>query len=287
MWDFFKLKINMIISISGKIGSGKDTVAKIIQYLTTLNKFPQKFSPEDTFESLLTYWEDGNDEHSLSQWKDGGWEIKKFAYKLKQIVSLLTGIPVKDLEKQEVKDSYLGEEWLDVNYKTLKVDKETNFKNKSTVRELLQTLGTEALRDIIHPNIHVNALFADYKSLYTGGVDPYMDLGMSNEQREKIKVDITPIYPNWLISDLRFENEAQSVKDRNGLLIRVERNPFEDKSTVNNIEKYIHPSETALDNYKQWDYIINNDGTIEELVEKVRQILIEENILKNESIKEE
>ena len=36
---------------------------------------------------------------------------------------------------------------------------------KLTPRKLLQLLGTDCGRDIIHPNIWVNALFADYVSV--------------------------------------------------------------------------------------------------------------------------
>ena len=37
-------------------------------------------------------------------------------------------------------------------------------------------------------------------------------------------------------------------------------------------------SETVLDN-AEFDYVIQNDGTIEELINKVREILIKEKIL--------
>jgi hypothetical protein len=39
-----------------------------------------------------------------------------------------------------------------------------------------------------------------------------------------------------------------------------------------------HPSETALDDAK-FDYEIINDGTIEDLIEKVKEILIKEQII--------
>ena len=40
----------------------------------------------------------------------------------------------------------------------------------------------------------------------------------------------------------------------------------------------LHPSETALDD-AEFDYEIINDGTIEDLIEKVKEILIKENII--------
>jgi hypothetical protein len=39
-----------------------------------------------------------------------------------------------------------------------------------------------------------------------------------------------------------------------------------------------HPSETALDDTK-FDYEIINDGSIEDLIEKVKEILIEQKII--------
>ena len=90
----------MIIGISGKIGSGKDTIGRIIQMF---------FMPQKAKFYLQPDWLKGIDNYLLTKQSD--WQIKKFAYKLKQIVSILTGIPVEDLEKQEVKDRVLGEEW--------------------------------------------------------------------------------------------------------------------------------------------------------------------------------
>ena len=41
-----------------------------------------------------------------------------------------------------------------------------------------------------------------------------------------------------------------------------------------------HKSETALDN-AEFDYEIINDGTISELIDKIRNILIENKLIKN------
>lgn len=274
----------MIIAISGKIGSGKDTVGKIINYLTA-----KKNNPNITY---LDYCE----ALDLSDKYLGIFEIKKFAGKLKQIVFILTGIPVGDLEKQEVKDRVLGEEWnrdiyqvidsngnvlsktlhveaakIDFNYFAEHLNKEVSIKiiknQPITVRQLLQEVGTDAMRDVIHPNIWVNALFVDYC--------PYSTRGSSYECVES----------NWIITDCRFPNELEAIKKRNGISIRVERDTREFKEYFNGkewVEKdnpfNQHPSETALDD-ATFDYTIYNDGTIEELIEKVKQILIQEKII--------
>lgn len=90
----------MIISINGKIGSGKDTVGRIIQYLTT---YPKQECSYNSF--VIDQGVDTNVEEHYE------WQIKKFAGKLKEIASLMLNIPVSDFEKQEVKDLILNEEW--------------------------------------------------------------------------------------------------------------------------------------------------------------------------------
>jgi hypothetical protein len=177
---------NNLIGISGKIGSGKDTVGSILQ----------------------DYSDDNAEDY----------QIKKFATKLKEIAALLIGCDVSDFEDREFKEKELGEEW-----------------NGLTPRKILQLLGTEAGRNIIHPNIWVNALFADFED------------------------------SNWIITDVRFPNEAQAIKDRGGIVIRVERPGGESHCGG------AHASETALDTYN-FDYVIDNEGNIDELIDKVKQL---------------
>lgn len=179
-----------LIGISGKISSGKDQVGEYIQELV-----------ED-------------------------FKIKKFAYKLKLITSILTGIPVEDLEKREVKDSFLGPEW---NYVFA-----SGIEQQMTVRVFMQKLGTEGLREGVHKNIWVNALFSDY----TPG-------------------------EGWIITDTRFPNEAEAIKNRGGIIIRVNRP---------GISSGDHPSETSLDEW-EFDHVITNDSTLEDLKQKVSDCL--------------
>lgn len=256
----------MIIAISGKIGSGKDTVGSIIQYLTDYKSL--QYTHPITEQDYKSYLRNNHNKYS-------NWQIKKFAYKLKQVVSLLTSIPVEDLEKQEVKDKVLGEEWsFDKQFKPATVDEDTPMveytRKLPTVRWMLQRVGTEAMRNQIHENVWVNALFADYKETYESG--------------SLRQVDDSRKYLNWIITDLRFPNELKAVEDRDGITIRINRDIISrglsnsDVSTVITNIKNEHPSETALDN-AQFKYTIDNNGTIEELVEKVKEILILEKII--------
>jgi hypothetical protein len=193
-----------VISITGKIGSGKDTAADIIKSL----------SPSYN------------------------WEVKKFAGKLKTVASILTGIPVEKFEDQEFKKTLLGKEW-----STWNDHEEPVF---MTVRDLLQKLGTEAMRDGLHQDSWINAMWADYK--------------------------LDKTYPNWIITDTRFMNEVESVNNHDGILIRIKR----DSGNTVGIQ---HISETALDGFTGFHYEINNNGTLEDLKRKLEDILILENLI--------
>lgn len=92
-------------------------------------------------------------------------------------------------------------------------------------------------------------------------------------------------YPDWVISDVRFLNEAKAIKEREGIVIRVNRPKVietvgliimdmstDDRSKDVHIKSKEHESETALDDYEDFDYVINNDGTIEDLIKQVKLI---------------
>jgi hypothetical protein len=249
----------MIIGINGKIGSGKDTVGKIIQYLT----LPNTHGPYIGFETF--------DDNTLA--RNSKFEIKKFAGKLKQTASLLTGIPIEKFEDQEFKQSYLGSEWATVRVNPLNaipVFENVQFNEVMSVRELLQKLGTDAVRDGLHKDAWVNALFADYKSkrelLQADGTWIESDTG-------EVDFGVSIKYPKWIITDMRFSNEMEAIVKRGGLTIKVIRPVKKSKTTPR-----LHPSETALDGHTM-HYDIINDGSMEDLIAKVREILIEQKII--------
>lgn len=313
----------MIIGISGKIGSGKDLIAKIIQYLYlvhikdtlrgNLDVLNEEFNPIIDYNTLF----------------GTSWEVKKFARKLKEIVALLIGCTLEQLEDQNFKSTNLSKEW-----STWKVRNEftkitipnklflseedarafcdecnnsqhqyTYWEEPTTPRKLLQLIGTEIGRNIIHPNCWLNSTFSDY-----------LPNNLANWQ-----IGSEREFPNWIITDMRFINEIEGIHARKGISIRVNRHlrinehklytlaqnnldlndPDMDKAHTiagrlglgfdESTNEWIdiedcyrgkeHESETALDNYKNFDYIIDNNGSIEELVEKVKVILIKEGII--------
>jgi hypothetical protein len=108
--------------------------------------------------------------------------------------------------------------------------------NGKTYRHVIQTLGTEWGRDLIDQNLWVSA--------WSRKVDQYFHV---------------------VVDDLRFLSEAKAIKDRKGIIIRLERDGA-------NIGDDQHRSETEL--WKiQNNYTIDNSGTKEEMWEQMRLIL--------------
>jgi hypothetical protein len=200
-----------LIGISGKIGSGKDTFAEIIRLLTSM--------PYLTNETIEHYLNNPNKNVMRTEWS-----VKKFAGKLKEVATLLTGIPTHKFEDQDFKKTNLPEEW-NIWYPN------QDRSEPMTVRELLQKLGTDAMRNGLHVNTWVNATFANFL----------------NTSR-------------WLITDVRFPNEAAAIIEKGGILVRLERNS----------DTGDHPSETSLDNY-EFSIVIENKGSLLELIQKARE----------------
>lgn len=102
-----------------------------------------------------------------------------------------------------------------------------------THRELLQRFA-EAIRTQINEDFWGKSMLATYKNSDT-----------------------------WIVSDLRYKNEANILKGRGAVLIRLHR--------VNDNESN-HISETDLDDYTNFDYYLNNTGSLEDLFNSVKKI---------------
>lgn len=157
-----------IIGISGKIGAGKDTLADLIKGV------------------------------------DSEWEIKSFAYNVKMVCALITGVPMSEQLSRHGKNQPIPGDW--------------GF----TVGQLQQHVGT-VLREIDR-RIWIKSLFADYHSV-----------------------------SKWIITDLRFANEAQAVRDRGGYLVRIDGSRTGPQGRDPN-----HISETELDSWEDWDCRFDN-----------------------------
>lgn len=126
-----------------------------------------------------------------------------------------------------------------------------------TPRHILQQFGTELLREHFHQDIWIASL--------------------ENRARHTTH--------NIAVTDCRFPNEIKSIKKSGGAVINVKRGPdpewydyawdanrgdIEAKFKLNTFK--VHPSETSLVGMK-FDYVIHNDGDLDELQHKVDDMI--------------
>jgi len=112
--------------------------------------------------------------------------------------------------------------------------------NKSP-RQLLQLIGTDIVRKYIDENFWIKHF------------NFYID---KNEHK------------NIIVSDVRFINELNEIKNKNGILIKINRNEINKNLNDN------HISETELDNYNEYDFIINNNfNSLDEYVNHINYFI--------------
>jgi hypothetical protein len=112
-------------------------------------------------------------------------------------------------------------------------------KTNSEVRNFLQNLGAGA-RNVIGENVWLDMTMAHARSLMRAG-------------------------ENVAVTDVRYPNEFEKIKEHNGTLIKILRPDS---------PKMDHHSEKALAS-AEWDAVVNNDSTIAKLVDRVRAIVDE------------
>jgi hypothetical protein len=126
-------------------------------------------------------------------------------------------------------------------------------------RTIMQRIGTEVGRSI-HPETWIrNTLDNIQKASLGAGFIQRDDF-----QQEFLQSHPGDPKPRWVITDVRFPNEAQAIRDSGGIILKVVR-----PSLVRPLDE--HPSETSLDLILA-DYIIVNSGSLEDLANSVKDI---------------
>ena len=118
-----------------------------------------------------------------------------------------------------------------------------------TPREIMQGVG-EKMREI-WPSIWVDTVF-------NATIPELLDEG----------------FEFFVISDVRYPNEGDKVHEHGGLVIKVSRTSG--GVTVG----HAHSSETAMKNYEDFDFVIENNGTFEEFYSEVDRVMGEIGYLK-------
>ncbi|WJN62761.1 deoxynucleoside monophosphate kinase [Streptomyces phage phiScoe15] len=105
------------------------------------------------------------------------------------------------------------------------------------VRSLLQRCGTEAGRQVLGSDVWVKALMSEF------------DAGSEA----------------LVVTDVRFPNEADAIRQAGGVLVRIER-PGVGPNTAP--DGTVHSSDVALDGY-DFDVVVQNDGDVTDLHERL------------------
>jgi hypothetical protein len=100
-------------------------------------------------------------------------------------------------------------------------------------------------------------LYADYLPKGFSSIEEYLK---SLKPGDFVKMDL----PNWVIADVRFPNEAEAVKEKGGILVRINR----DLDVTSD-----HASETSLDDWEKWDHVVDNNVSKEDLWQQAVSII--------------
>lgn len=216
----------MLIGLSAKKQCGKNTVCTIIQAISLYCKL--NYSTE--LHDFVKHYLHDPDFFDIPDIDDINyiWYESSFAFCLRVCLYSITND----------KRIFASDDKTKNELSTIK-DAQGNY---YTIRQLLQKFGTEVGRSI-SPNLWVDCFINNYKTELEEGLTK-----------------------NWIVTDVRFENEANAIRENGGILIRINRN-----TGLNDT----HISETALDDYKDFDLVIDNNGTLDELIDKVYNFMKE------------
>lgn len=230
----------MIIAIAGKMGSGKDTGAS---HLVKNYGFKRM-----AFADNLKYMCINAFGLSYEQCFDEELKIKPFGYEEKHFVFFKKFIKYNlFLTKRRIKAII---DWAkEVNGFEVTQEMEDKiyaFQGAEfpSPRHILQFVGTELCRNIIDEDYHAKVL---HRNIVSSGVK------------------------NVVISDCRFPNERQKIKEWSGSTIIV----LGRETTKNtDLAAKSHASENSLGEPEEYDFIIYNDSTLEDFYQKLDFIML-------------
>ena len=119
-----------------------------------------------------------------------------------------------------------------------------------TPRKMLQYVGTELLRenlDNIMPGLGKNIFTHHFKLWYDAEI----------KKNPNLRV---------VISDVRFQNEVDFIQSLEGFVIKLDRQSVQTDD--------MHPSERELQQIKTYDHLINNNGTLNDLYQKIEEFML-------------
>lgn len=117
-------------------------------------------------------------------------------------------------------------------------------------RKAMQFIGTDVIRnqfDNLIPNIGLNFWTKHFEIFY-------------NDNKNK----------NIVVSDVRFQNEVNTIKKLGGIIIKIQR----DSNNINSkCKNDTHESEIEMNNIENYDILIQNNSSFEELYKQIEKTI--------------
>ena len=243
------MAFNNIIGISGKAGSGKDTVAEYLVekhgYMKISFADPLKRFAASVFgynaQQLWGPSEFRNAEESMLE--DGWYDARKNLEKHGKL--WLTEIQLERKKRAEIDEQYVQLlHWFD--------GLQRDYPSAISPRVVLQTLGTEFGRHVLGKEVWVEYM------IYVA--DKVLEPGHTYTPVSGLSSSPTPT--GVIVSDLRFLNEIKAINLVGGKIIKITRSDAGDTPGVEN-----HASEKEQEQFsaENFDFLLNNEGSLDDL----------------------
>lgn len=228
-----QLTLNKLIAVSGVKGSGKDSVASMLRYCLSVPKIFRQYFFYKHFRKLVKP------------------KYKKLAFAdpLKKMLSALLNVPIENFNDRNFKESWLvhvptlnlnddlGNKLPDSKFNRLVKSLDPSLaEGYLSIRQLMQYFGTEVMQTHFGRNIWINSTLRHGSKKGT------------------------------IIADLRFKAEAEAIHELGGVIIYVSRPNY----TFGQHASEKEMSELLSNN--KYDFIIDNNGTQEDLFNKVKTL---------------
>ena len=231
-----KLSSYNLIAISGVKCAGKDSVTSMLQYCLSVPKIFRQYW-------IYKYFR---------KWISHKYKRLAFADPLKKMLAILLNVPVSKFNNRHFKeDCVVNIPTLD---STLSDFTESNDKlSDPKFNRMVKSLDPE----LIQSNLTIRQLMQ-----YFGTNVMHTYLGRNVWINSTLKHANGPT----IISDLRFKAEYEAIKKHNGFVIYVDRPGYWFGQHASEMEM------EELLNKNQYDYVINNNGSVEDLFNKVKNL---------------
>ena len=225
-----------IIAFGGYNNTGKDTSANMLRFILNTPKI------------LHFYW---IYKYINFLGNFGKWKVTSFARPLKEVLSIILGVPVENFENRDFKENW----YVDFNNSKIYSSEDPNIRPLSdkdlsklidnnnyhiiktytlTIRQCMQYIGTEILRSFISDKIWINATLKG---------------------------------KNLIIADMRFKKEFEELDYHKSFRVLIERPGCLPGN---------HASERQISELKAnrvFEGFIDNNGTLKDLFYKVKHLI--------------